>query len=265
MTCPQCQLPNPVGTSYCARCGAALASPPGVYAVPGAPAQGESKGMAITALVLSLVSLPLTCVAVGYVTALLALIFGSIAMVKAGKQPGVYGGKGMAIAAAIIGGLTLVTLPVVAAIAIPSLLRARVSANEAGAIGDIRTVISAQAAYQSANAGYYDTLACLQKPEGCIPNYSGPWFLDAELAGAADKAGYRRTFHPGPAASGPGAESRSPSSLEGYAYTAVPVDQGTSGTRGFCGDASGRICQTMDGSAPPVTNGQCPETCTLLN
>ena len=56
--------------------------------------------------------------------------------------------------------IVVAIIGIIAAIAIPSLLRARVSANEAAAIGDIRTVISAQAAYQSSNAGFYDNLPC---------------------------------------------------------------------------------------------------------
>ena len=59
--------------------------------------------------------------------------------------------------------IVVAIIGIIAAIAIPSLLRARVSANESATIGDIRTVISAQAAYQSANGGWYDRLA--QLPE----------------------------------------------------------------------------------------------------
>ncbi|HXY38472.1 MAG TPA: prepilin-type N-terminal cleavage/methylation domain-containing protein, partial [Vicinamibacteria bacterium] len=46
--------------------------------------------------------------------------------------------------------IVVAIIGIIAAIAIPSLLRARISANEAATIGDTRTVISAQAAYQSA-------------------------------------------------------------------------------------------------------------------
>jgi hypothetical protein len=42
---------------------------------------------------------------------------------------------------------------------------------------------------------------------------------------------------------------------------AVPVQQGQSGVRAFCGDASGRLCYTVDGSAPEVVGGVCPENC----
>ena len=213
MTCPQCQLPNPVGTSYCARCGTPLAG--GSGAPP--PPSGSSGGSRTLFTVLIVLG-------VGFV-----------------------GCMGIGI---------------VAAIAIPSLLKARVSANESAAIGDVRTVISAEAAYQSANAGYYDTLECLGTPSGCIPGYGGPTFLDRALASGAPKSGYRRTFHPGATpTSEDGASSRSPSSMESFAYTAVPLQANRTGVRGFCGDATGRVCYTLDGSEPEVENGECSKTC----
>ena len=69
--------------------------------------------------------------------------------------------------------IVVAIIGIIAAIAIPSLLRARVSANESATIGDIRTVISGQAAYQSSNGGYYEgNFVCLNNPfTGCIPNY----------------------------------------------------------------------------------------------
>ena len=50
--------------------------------------------------------------------------------------------------------IVVAIIGIIAAIAIPSLLRARVSANESATLGDIRTLISSQAAYQSANSGF---------------------------------------------------------------------------------------------------------------
>jgi len=65
--------------------------------------------------------------------------------------------------------MVVAVIGIVAAIAIPSLLRARVSANEASAIGDVRTFVSAQIAYEAA-AGSYGTVDCLMAPaaRGCI-------------------------------------------------------------------------------------------------
>ena len=146
----------------------------------------------------------------------------------------------------------------VAAMAIPSLLRARVSANESAAIGDIRTIISAEAVYSSVASGAYGDLACLQEPKGCLSGYEGPAFLDPSLAGASSKSGYRRAFHPGATAS-------TPKTYAGYAYTATPVTQGQTGVRSFCGDASGWICFDPAGSEIQPQGGACPRTCASLS
>ena len=99
--------------------------------------------------------------------------------------------------------IVVAIIGIIAAIAIPSLLRARVSANESATIGDIRTVISAQAAYQSANGGWYTgVVTCLNvrhRGTACIPNYptNAPTFLDTSIAGLGAKSGYARSFGAG--------------------------------------------------------------------
>lgn len=148
-------------------------------------------------------------------------------------------------------------LGAVAAIAIPSLLKARVSANESAAIGDLRTVISGQAAYQSANNGAYGELSCLSAPATCIKGYSGPEFLDAQLTALEVKNGYKRAFHPGKRA----ARARS---LQGYAYTAVPLEQGKTGVRSFCGEDSGVIRFDPKGGDIKPVGGACPATLEML-
>ncbi len=174
-------------------------------------------------------------------------------------------GKSSKVVIAVIAGVALIPLVgIVAAIAIPSLLRARVSANESAAIGDIRTLISAQAAYQSANNGYYDTLACLTAPTGCLPGFpaGGPTFLAPTLA-AEVKSGYRRTFHAGPSAVD--TSGASPSSITAYAYVAEPAEPGRTGVRIFCGDSTGRVCAAAAGTVVTPAAGLCPEICTTLN
>ena len=157
-----------------------------------------------------------------------------------------------------------------AAIAIPSLLRARVSANESAAIGDIRAVVSAQAAYHSANGGWYEgNLECLATPfAGCVPNYpaNGPTFLDPVLSDRQPKSGYERRFEPGRMAAVHPAIS-SPTSVGEYAYVATPVRAGQTGVRSFCGDSTGLICFRADGAEIRVLGGACPteaEGCTPL-
>jgi type IV pilus assembly protein PilA len=152
--------------------------------------------------------------------------------------------------------IVVAIIGIIAAIAIPSLLRARVSANESATIGDIRTVISAQAAYQSSNGGFYEgKMACLVAPSnGCIPNYpaNAPTFLDSQLASQTAKSGYNRSFQSGlPPMPLPPVSS--PSSQAAYAYLASPVNVGQTGVRGFGGDSSGVLCFDPKGTAPTVT------------
>src|SRR5882762_7803483 len=94
--------------------------------------------------------------------------------------------------------IVVAIIGIIAAIAIPSLLRARVAANEAAVIGDTRTIISAEAAYHAANSGYYGSITCLSVPSGCIPSYpaAAPTFLDSAIAAGPDvtKQGYRRLW-----------------------------------------------------------------------
>jgi prepilin-type N-terminal cleavage/methylation domain-containing protein len=154
--------------------------------------------------------------------------------------------------------IVVAIIGIIAAIAIPSLLRARVSANESATIGDIRTIISAQAAYQSANGGWYaPSLLCMAQPNGggCIPNYpaNAPTFIDSALGAGLAKSGYNRQFVPGNPAINTNPRITGPGSLATYAYLASPVTNNQTGVRGFGGDASGVLCQTPSGTAPGLT------------
>jgi prepilin-type N-terminal cleavage/methylation domain-containing protein len=166
--------------------------------------------------------------------------------------------------------IVVAIIGIIAAIAIPSILRARVSANEAGTIGDIRTLISAQVAYQGVNGGYYEgALACMSIRGGCVPNApaSAPSYLDLVIAQQQIKSGYYRFFDSGPVAIDPEVgTSLSPSSIVGYAYVTSPVAVGRTGVRGFGGDSSGIVCFTNNGTSPPVTATKQLDTtvCTIL-
>jgi len=157
--------------------------------------------------------------------------------------------------------IVVAIIGIIAAIAIPSLLRARVSANESATIGDIRTVISAQAAFQSANGGWYTgAITCLSAPAtdkaACIPNYptGSPTFLDSAVTSLMAKSGYNRSFEPGNTVAINSAVSGT-ASVANYAYGAIPVTAGQTGVRGFAGDASGVLCFNPDGAGYPINNG----------
>jgi len=134
--------------------------------------------------------------------------------------------------------IVVAIIGIIAAIAIPSLLRARISANETGMIGDARAVISAEAAYHSSNSAFYGMLTCLNTPSGCITGYpaSAPTFIDPMISRLVTKSGYARSFT-FDAAGVP------PAVLGGtntYCYQGSPgSSQG--GVRSFGGDSSGIV------------------------
>jgi prepilin-type N-terminal cleavage/methylation domain-containing protein len=83
---------------------------------------------------------------------------------------------------------------IIAAIAIPNLLRARISANESAAAGAVRTITTAEIQYQSAYpaVGYASALANLGNPStGCAspPNSTQACLIDSSL-GNGTKGGY---------------------------------------------------------------------------
>jgi hypothetical protein len=156
------------------------------------------------------------------------------------------------------------------------LLRARTLANEDAAIGDLRTIISAETTYAAlANGNYYDTLlACVARPQSCCPGYANqmrsipewdadtPGFISAELAAKPVRYGYKRELHPGVAA--PFNTQISESSVVGFALVLVPVTPGLTGNRAFCGDESGMVRFAADGRMPPIVDGKCPESLGVL-
>jgi prepilin-type N-terminal cleavage/methylation domain-containing protein len=134
--------------------------------------------------------------------------------------------------------IVVAIIGIIAAIAIPSLLRARISANETGMIGDARAVVSAEAAYHSANSAFYGSISCLSTPSGCILNYpsAAPTFLDPMVAGLVTKSGYSRSFTADVAGIPPGITGGANS----YCYQGSPAStQG--GVRSFAGDSSGIV------------------------
>jgi type IV pilus assembly protein PilA len=159
--------------------------------------------------------------------------------------------------------IVVAIIGIIAAIAIPSLLRARVSANEAGTIGDIRSVISAQAAFQSAANGWYAPIDCLSTPDTCIVGYptTAPTFADSTITATTPKSGYNRSFFPGVV------PSTLPTTLtnvvDGFCYGAYPSTIGQTGVRGFGGDASGRVCQNITGT-DECTVASLASTCVVI-
>jgi type IV pilus assembly protein PilA len=158
--------------------------------------------------------------------------------------------------------IVVAIIGIIAAIAIPSLLRARVSANEAGAIGDSRTVVSGEAAYQSANSGFYGQITCLSLPSSCITGYSNsaPTFLDSSITAMGVKQGYSRKF----SATASTATGISPGSVDVFCYGSKPSVANKTGVRSFGADDSGVVGTTNDPTADCCAAASMTATCTAL-
>jgi prepilin-type N-terminal cleavage/methylation domain-containing protein len=102
--------------------------------------------------------------------------------------------------------IVVAIIAIIAAIAIPSLMRARLSANEGSAISSMRTLASAQVSFQAGcyqdadgdGVGDYGTLAQLEDPDGAA---GVPGYID-ETLGAGSKQGYNFTMNPVAGAAG---------------------------------------------------------------
>ncbi|HZQ92649.1 MAG TPA: pili assembly chaperone [Terriglobales bacterium] len=138
---------------------------------------------------------------------------------------------------------------IIAAIAIPNLLRSRIAANESSAVGSIRTLNTAEVTYSSTypDLGFTCTLANLGPPSGSASATStSAGLIDSVLASGA-KSGY--TF----ALTGCTAAGSS-TILVTYQSQGVPVAIGQTGQRAFCSDQSGVIKYDSGGSGTTCTS-----------
>ncbi|HTW58516.1 MAG TPA: prepilin-type N-terminal cleavage/methylation domain-containing protein [Terriglobales bacterium] len=113
---------------------------------------------------------------------------------------------------------------IIAAIAIPNLLRARMAANESSAVASIRTITTAEITYSSTypTVGFAPSLSALGGVSPCVPNSAAACLIDSVLAGG-NKSGYNFTAT---GAGGPPAAA--------YFTTAIPVTVNQTGIRSFC-------------------------------
>jgi type IV pilus assembly protein PilA len=114
---------------------------------------------------------------------------------------------------------------VIAAIAVPNLLRARIASNEASAGASMRTIATAEMTYTLAypTIGFSD-LPSLGGPINCVPSAATACILDSLLS-TGNKSGY--AFVATPSSSG-GAQ------MDQYLTTAVPQTLYVTGTKGYC-------------------------------
>ena len=153
--------------------------------------------------------------------------------------------------------IVVAIIGIIAAIAVPGLLRARQSGNEASAIGSVRAVNSAEATYAAScgGGGYAISLTDLATPpSGGVPFISP----DLAVADPAIKSGYTVTLE---AATGgitvliaaDTCNAAAADSSSSYYVHAEPVQVGSTGQRSFASNNTGTLYQMADGSVIPDT------------
>jgi type IV pilus assembly protein PilA len=129
---------------------------------------------------------------------------------------------------------------IIAAIAIPNLLKARISANESSAVGTVRTISTGTVQYaaQCPNLGFPAAVANMGPGPG---DCTGAGIIDAVIVGGS-KSGYNFAYAPGaPNAAGV---------ITTYTYNADPIPpRGITGQRSFFLDQSGVIRYNQNAAA----------------
>ena len=151
--------------------------------------------------------------------------------------------------------IVVAIIGIIAAIAVPGLLRARMSANEASVIASLRALHSAQSTYSSScgQGGYATSLAILASPcnsaTGFISADLNPAAVGVTSNGATGvlKSGYS-TDMTGMGGMGPNDAVGNPT-MNDYQVTAIPMAVGSTGQRGFNMTAAGTIFEDPAGGA----------------
>jgi type IV pilus assembly protein PilA len=138
---------------------------------------------------------------------------------------------------------------IIAAIAIPNLMRARMSANEASAVASMRSIFTAEAAYMAQGwsnpgaIGYSALLVDLGSSTCSPPTSTSACQLDNALAGASTpgtaKSGYYFTYAP----------VTNGIFNTGFTLQGDPVQRGATGQRSFFVDQTGIIRQNLNQTA----------------
>jgi type IV pilus assembly protein PilA len=233
--CPNCGQPVPDSAQTCPFCRAAQPVPgSNLYSANVNPAQ--TSGKAIGSLISGMLFFLLPA-------AIVAVVLGHISLSEINHSFGRLRGKGMAIAGLVLGYIGIAILPVVlliAAIAIPNLLRSKMAADEASAVKSLRSYHYAAGAYAAMcpEVGFPASLGNLGPGKG---NCERADFLD-ESTGTDEpvNAGYR--FHYAVA------ERDRLGHATNFTINADPINP-ESGFRHFYVDYTGVVRASLSGSA----------------
>lgn len=240
--CPLCAELNADGVRFCCSCGADLDQT--VSLQPAAPVTEEgTSGKAIGSLVCGIFFFFLP-------TAVAAVILGHISRSEIRRSAGRLRGSGMALAGLILGymGSSVIPIMIIAAIAIPNLLRARMAANEASATVSLRVLATACETYKAQYGGYPRALANLGPSDS--PSADAAGLIDVTLASGRE-SGYVFDYSPVKTEG-----NRIAAPITTYGASADPIVPNSTGTRHFFIDQTMVIRWEMNksasGESPPL-------------
>lgn len=151
--------------------------------------------------------------------------------------------------------IVIAIILVIAAMAIPNLLRARMAANESSAASAVRTITLAESAYYTAypSIGFAVQIQDLGRTEPCTPAPTHACLMDDNLAmavpGTAGHSGYQFLAT---GINGGGAINSA------FAAGGTPVAAGRTGTRDFCAVTDAVIrSEASTGTLPPTSVAAC--------
>jgi type IV pilus assembly protein PilA len=259
--CPYCAEAIQDDTQVCPHCGMNLTAnvypppppqpvyqqPPPQSGLPGDAYSGsgqppETSGKAMGSLIAGISAY----VIAPFVGSIVAIVLGHIGLSEIKKSAGRLKGDGLAIAGLVLGYLQWAALPfvlIIAAIAIPNLLRAKMAANEASAVQSLRSYNYAVETYatQCPKIGFPHSLSNLSSSRGPA-DCDHAHLLDQSLATDLPvKSGYRFLYQPGPV--------NELAQIATFELRAEPITSGTTGVRYFFVDQTGVIRVKKDGHA----------------
>jgi type II secretory pathway pseudopilin PulG len=255
--CPQCGNAVDASNRYCAVCGRDLTGPdaamqpastspePAPYSAPLGPPQTSGKAIASLIFGIFFFMIP---------TAILAIIFGHLSLSDIKKSAGRLQGRGLAITGLVLGYAGIAFIPlilIIAAIAIPILLRARMAANESSAVASVHAINRAELEYQTTypSSGFTCRLESLGGSAGCTPSADHACLLDNALASGNHNGYIFELRNCAPAQEG--------GPIMKYQLLARPARFNSTGVRAFCTDESFAIRFDPSGSADQcLANGK---------
>jgi len=142
--------------------------------------------------------------------------------------------------------IVVAIIALLAAIAIPNLLRARLNANESTATATLKTIVTSATSFASVNTGAYP--ATLTVLATATPPYIDPSLSAAN--GAPTKQGYVFTYTNADANAG----------TNGFWVSAIPATVGVTGNNYYYVDEQGVVCRgaAAAAAAHAAAGAACP-------